>query len=74
MIGVKLTILGIVLLAIFILITNLLLEMGGTAVKLRVALHDPPMWCCLLGNIILFLGIADITGIIYSVVWFLFIK
>ena len=74
MIVVKLTFLGIILLSISLIVGRILVMASSTKTKLKIALHNPPTWALVMSFIWIVLGIFDIVGIVYSTVWFLFIR
>lgn len=74
MIGVKLTILGIVLLVLIIIITRLGVAISSISTQLKIACKKYPTWFNVLSYIIITLFILDIIGIIYSIIWLLFLK
>ena len=74
MIIVKLTFLGIILLSISLIVGRILIMASSIKTKLKIASHNPPAWALVMSFIWIVLGIFDIVGIVYSTVWFLFIR
>ena len=74
MICVKLTFLGIILLSILVIVGRILVMASSTETTLNIALHNPPAWALVISFSWIVLGIFDIVGIVYSAVWFLFIR
>lgn len=68
----KLTLLGIVLLAISWLLFQTLISNCDLTTKVGISVHVYPMWFKILTYIIIFLFVADILGVISTVIWLLF--
>ena len=74
MFGVKLTVLGVVLLIITVVIFKITVNASGYATKCRIMINDFPKWFNVFSFILFGIGVLDIIGIIYSVIWLLFFK
>ena len=74
MLGIKLTILGIVLLLVTCLITKVCFMCSSVKTKLTIQCNKGPWWSNLLGALIVIFGVADICGLIYSAIWLLFFR
>ena len=74
MLGIKLTILGIVLLLVTCLITKVCFMCSSLKTKLNIQHSKGPWWSNLLGVLIVIFGLADLCGLIYSVIWLLFFR
>lgn len=74
MFGVKLTVLGVVLLIITVVIFKITVSASSYTTKVKIALNVFPKWFHIFSFIIFGIGVLDIIGIIYSVIWLLFFK
>lgn len=74
MLGIKLTILGIVLLLVTCLITKVCVMCSSLKTKLNIQCGKGPWWSNLLGALIVIFGVTDLCGLIYSAIWLLFFK
>lgn len=75
MLGVKLTVLGIVVLLMLIFITRFSVNLMSEVDKMKLGLLNiGPNWYNVLCILIGFLAAADIIGLLYSVVWLLFFR
>ena len=74
MLGVKLTILGIVLLILMWFILRGIVRSSSRITQFKIATKKTPTWFNAMSYIIAALFILDIVGIIYSVIWLLFLK
>ena len=74
MLGIKLTILGIVLLLMIRLITKVCVMCSSFKTKLNIRYGKGPWWSNLLGALIVIFGVADLCGLIYSAIWLLFFR
>ena len=74
MLGIKLTILGIVLLLVICFTTKVCVMCSSLKTKLNIQFGKGPWWSNLLGALIVILGVADLCGLIYSAIWLLFFK
>ena len=74
MLGIKLTILGIVLLLMTCLITKVSIMCSCVKTKFYIKCGKGPWWSNLLGALIVIFGVTDLCGLIYSVIWLLFFK
>lgn len=74
MLGIKLTILGIVLLLVICFITKVCVMCSSLKTKLNIRCGKGPLWSNLLCALIVIFGVADLCGLIYSAIWLLFFK
>ena len=74
MLGIKLTILGIVLLLVMCFITKVSIICSSLKTKLSIQCGKGPWWSNLLGALIVIFGVADLCGLIYSAIWLLFFR
>ena len=74
MLGIKLTILGIVLLLVTCLITKVCAMCSSLKTKLNIQYGKGTWWSNLLGALIIIFGFADLCGLIYSAIWLLFFR
>ena len=74
MLGIKLTILGIVLLLVICFVTKVCVMCSSVKTKLSIHCGKGPWWSNLLGALIMIFGFADLCGLIYSVIWLLFFR
>ena len=74
MLGVKLTVLGIVLFLVICFVTKLILGCSSMKTKLNIYYGKGLWWSNLLGDLIVIFGVADLCGLIYSAVWLLFLR
>lgn len=74
MLGIKLTILGIVLLLVICFITKVCIMCSSVKTKLNIHYGKGPWWANLLGALIVIFGVADLCGLIYSAIWLLFFR
>ena len=74
MLGIKLTILGIVLLLVICFITKVSIMCSSLKTKLSIQCGKGPWWSNMLGALIVIFGVADLCGLIYSAIWLLFFK
>lgn len=75
MLGVKLTVLGIIVLLVFIFIMRMAVGAMDITDQMRLALLDKgPKWYETAKYIGALLLLLDIIGVLYSVVWLLFFR
>lgn len=74
MLGIRLTILGIVLLLVISFITKVCVMCSSLKTKLSIQCDKGPWWSNMLGALIVIFGVADICGLIYSAIWLLFFR
>ena len=71
MIGVKITVLLIVLTGIWKYVTEILINGESMEKKVRIAMNNEVTWYMVVFAI---LAIASVLGVLYSVVYFLFLR
>ena len=74
MIGVKLTIVLFVIIAVSIIVLKVVVRALDFKTKFLISLGEVPKW---LENVLTFIGfleLLDIIGVIYSVIWLLFFR
>ena len=74
MLGIKLTILGIVLLLVTSFITKVCIVCSSVKTKFNIRCGKGPWWSNLLCALIVIFGVADLCGLIYSAIWLLFFR
>ena len=74
MLGIKLTILGIVLLLVTCLISKVCVVCSSLKTKLNIQYGEGTWWSNMLGALIVIFGVADLCGLIYSAIWLLFFR
>lgn len=75
MIGVKLTILGITILAIFICVVDMAVTYLGEQHRFFVQQNgDGPTWLGICGMIIWILGLLDMAGVLWTAIYLLFLR
>ena len=74
MLGIKLTILGIMLLLVACFIAKVCVMCSSLKTKLAIQCNKGPWWSNLLGALIIIFGFADLCGLIYSAIWTIFFR
>lgn len=74
MIGVKLTIVLFVIIAVSIIVLKEVVSTLDFKTKLLIGLHKGPKWYENIAAFLGFLVLLDLIGVIYSVIWLLFFR
>lgn len=72
--GVKLTIVLFVIIAVSIIVLKAIVSTLDFKTKLLIGLHKGPKWYENIAAFLGFLVLLDLIGVIYSVIWLLFFR